>query len=229
MSSDRAGAEFLKSAVNLYCNPSLLDRDIAALQDAGYRILTVDASSWMGVADMHQDLATVFGFPAHYGQNWAALNDCLSDVRAADWDLSTGALRVVLALRRFDVFTTKFPSEAHFLLDIYAVNQREALIDGDHLLCLVQSDDPRLQLAPVGPTTALWNRDEWLERNRGLSAPSSNDGHRLSATNLVAGQPHRKVNKSFCQGGSIETWHHPIGSRSSPASRSATTGPLRND
>jgi Barstar (barnase inhibitor) len=67
------GAEFLKTAVNLYFKSAVLDRDIAALQDAGYRILAADASAWADVADMHRDLAEVFGFPAHYGQNWDAL------------------------------------------------------------------------------------------------------------------------------------------------------------
>lgn len=162
------GAEFLKAAVNLYFKPALLDRDIAALRDAGYRMLTADASAWVDMAEMHRDLAEVFGFPAHYEQNWDALNDCLSDVRAVDWGLPAGTLRVVLVLRRFDVFAAKYSNEARLLLDIYAVNQREALIGGDHLICLVQSDDPSLQLAPVGATGAQWNRDEWLNRNVGL-------------------------------------------------------------
>jgi hypothetical protein len=163
-----AGAEFLKVAVNLYFKPAVLDRDIAALRADGYRILAADASVWADVADMHRDLAEVFGFPAHYGHNWDALNDCLSDVRAFYWGLPAGTLRVVLILRRFDVFAAKYPNEAHCLLDIYAVNQREGLIGGDQLICLVQSDDPNLQLAPVGATEAQWNRHEWLNRNRGL-------------------------------------------------------------
>jgi Barstar (barnase inhibitor) len=162
------GAEFLKAAVNLYFKPAVLDGDIAMLRDAGYRILTVDASAWGDTAAMHQDLANVFGFPSHYGRNWDALNDCLSDVRAFYWNLPAGTLRVALVLKRFDVFAAKYPDEAHLLLDIYAVNQRAALIGGDHLICLVQSDDPSLQLAPVGATGAQWNREEWLNRNRGL-------------------------------------------------------------
>ena len=72
------GVEFLKAAVNLYFKPAVLGRDIAALRDAGYRILTADASAWVDMADMHQDLAKVFGFPSHYGRNWDALNDCLT-------------------------------------------------------------------------------------------------------------------------------------------------------
>jgi len=162
------GAEFLQSAVYLYFKRAVLDRDIAALRHAGYRIVAVDASGWADVTDMHRDLAKAFDFPAHYGQNWAALNDCLSDVRAFYWGLPAGTLKVVMVLRRFDIFAAKCPDEAHLLLDIYAGNQRDALIGGDHMICLVQSDNPRLQLAPVGASSAQWNRDEWLDRNRGL-------------------------------------------------------------
>src|ERR1700679_2378628 len=98
------GAEFLKAAVNLYFKLDALDRDIAALRAAGYRVLTADASAWADMAEMHRDLAEVFRFPAHYGKNWDALNDCLGYVRAVDWGLPAGTLRVVLAPRRFDVF-----------------------------------------------------------------------------------------------------------------------------
>jgi hypothetical protein len=161
-------AEFLRTAVNLYFREALVDRDIAALRDAGYRIVDVDACGWADVDKMHRDLADAFDFPEHYGKNWSALNDCLRDVRSFYWDRPTGTLRVVLVLRHFDAFAARCPDEAHLLLDIYARNQRDALIDGDHLICLVQSEDPSLQLAPVGATTAEWNRDEWLDRNRGL-------------------------------------------------------------
>jgi RNAse (barnase) inhibitor barstar len=162
------GAEFLRSAVNLYFKPDVLDRDTAALRDAGYRIVTVDASAWVNVSEMHRDLAQAFDFPAHYGRNWSALDDCLGDVRALYWDLPPGTLRLVFVLRRFDVFAATRPDDAHLLLDIYARNQRDALIGGDHMICLVQSDNPSLQLAPVGATAAQWNRDEWLDRNRGV-------------------------------------------------------------
>lgn len=160
------GVDFLQTAVNLYFRPAILERDVAALRDAGYHVVDVDAAGWADEAAMHRDMAEAFSFPAHYGRNWAALNDCLSDVRAFYWDLPAGTLRVVLVLRRFDAFVAQCPDDAHRLLDIYAYNQRDALIVSDHLICLVQSDDPWLQLAPVGATTAQWNRDEWLNASR---------------------------------------------------------------
>lgn len=70
----------------------------------------------------------------------------------------------------FDAFAAKFPDAAHALLDVYALNRRGALIAGNHLICLVQSDNPRLTLAPIGGMVPQWNRDEWLNRNRGLYA-----------------------------------------------------------
>jgi Barstar (barnase inhibitor) len=100
--------------------------------------VAADTSAWVDVAEMHRDLADVFGFPGYYGRNWDALNDCLSDFRALDRGLPAGTLRVVLALRRFDISAARHPDESHLLLDIYATNQRDALISGDHLICLVQ-------------------------------------------------------------------------------------------
>ncbi len=163
-----SGADFLQSAVYLYHKTSVLDRDVAVLRDAGYRVLQTDALSWASAADMHRDVAEIFRFPAHYGCNWDALNDCLGDVRAFYWNVPEGTLRVVLVLWHFDAFAAKCPDDAHLLLDIFASNQRDALIVGDHLICLAQSDDPSLQLAPVGASAPQWNRDEWLNRNRGL-------------------------------------------------------------
>ncbi|MFZ0907000.1 MAG: barstar family protein [Mycobacterium sp.] len=106
--------------------------------------------------------------PGHYGRNWSALNDCLRDVRDHEYGFPAEASGLAMVLTGFDAFAAKFPDDAHTLLDIYAENQRSALIDGDNLICLVQSDDPALVLAPVGATNPQWNPDEWLNRDRGL-------------------------------------------------------------
>ncbi|HEY0227114.1 MAG TPA: barstar family protein [Mycobacterium sp.] len=74
------GQGFLETTVNLYCKPEVLERDVARLHDAGHHIVRGDASGWRGVADMHRDMAQMFGFPDHYGKNWDALDDFLGDV-----------------------------------------------------------------------------------------------------------------------------------------------------
>ncbi|MFZ0907001.1 MAG: hypothetical protein WAN71_24640 [Mycobacterium sp.] len=65
------GARFLESAVNLYFNPAVLDRDVAQLRDGGYHIVRLNASRWLGVVDMHRDLARMFGFPVTTGATGA--------------------------------------------------------------------------------------------------------------------------------------------------------------
>lgn len=80
------GAEFLEhAAVNLYFSPAVLERDVAKLRDGGYHVVRADASGWLCVADMHRDLLRMFDFPSYYGQNWAALDDCLGDVRDREY------------------------------------------------------------------------------------------------------------------------------------------------
>jgi hypothetical protein len=98
------GARFLETAVNLYYEPALLDRDIATLRDGGYHIVRADASRWWRVADMHRDLSLMFGFPDYYGQNWSALNDCLLNVRTREYGFPSEASGLVIVITGFDAF-----------------------------------------------------------------------------------------------------------------------------
>jgi RNAse (barnase) inhibitor barstar len=109
----------------------------------------------------HRDLSRIFDFPEYYGRNWDAFNDCLGEY---GWPAEASG--VVMVFTGFDAFVARFADAAHVLLDICALRQRDALIAGNHLICLVQSDDPRLALAPVGATVPLWNRAEWFDRAR---------------------------------------------------------------
>jgi hypothetical protein len=77
-----------------------------------------------------------------------------------------GATGLVVVLTGFDGFAREFPDTAHGLLDVIAVRSRGAMLDGEQVICLVQSDDPRL--SPVGATSVMWNEAEWLNSNRGL-------------------------------------------------------------
>jgi len=51
---------------------------------------------------------------------------------------------------------------AHGLLDVFANSSRRALVAGEHLICLVQTGDPRFSLPQVGGTPLIWNEAEWL-------------------------------------------------------------------
>ncbi len=96
------------------------------------------------------------------GRNLNALNDCISVIEVP----AEGGL--VLVLRRFDVFASCQRETAQGVLDVLADNARRFLLFGRRLLVLVQSDDPRISLEPVGATVVGWNPKEWLNEDRGL-------------------------------------------------------------
>ena len=45
---------------------------------------------------------------------------------------------------------------------------RQALLLGHRFIVIARSDDPRLDIKPVGATRVDWNRREWLNRARGI-------------------------------------------------------------
>ena len=109
---------------------------------------------------MHEHLARTLHFPSYYGKNLNAFNDCLGDMQDID---SVGQ---VLVLRRFDRPVSKFKDHCEGLLDIIAHQSRIWLVEGQRLLCLVQSDDPDLDFGIVGGYRPSWNRSEWSDSER---------------------------------------------------------------
>ena len=78
------------------------------------------------------------------------------------------ATGLVLALTGFDEFAVGFPEQAPRPAGHLADSSRRALVAGEHLICLVQTGDPRFSLPPVGGTPPIWNEAEWLNAARGL-------------------------------------------------------------
>lgn len=152
--------------VVLYRVPTVLDRHQTWLSEHGYRMVYVDASLWLDVDAMHRALADALHFPDYYGNNLEALRDCLSDVAAGDYGWSDDHTGLVLVLNGFDQFVRREPHPAQSLLDGFAGEARIGALIGHRLLCLVQSDDPDLVLAPVGASTVQWNHEEWLDSTR---------------------------------------------------------------
>ena len=105
---------------------------------------------------MHRQLKTKLSFPDYYGENWDALNDCLSDLEITDEG------QIVL-FRRLDNLDT---NRVHMLLDIFASNSRLQMLFGKRLIVLAQVDNPNYQIDPVGATPVMWNGAEWLDKNR---------------------------------------------------------------
>jgi hypothetical protein len=71
-----------------------------------------------------------------------------------------------MTVNRYDVFAAREPDNAQALLDIWAGQARRGLLFGYQMLCLIQSDDPRLAFQPVGACPVMWNPAEWLKSSR---------------------------------------------------------------
>ena len=121
-----------------------------------------DSGSWPSEASMHDELSSVLSFPAYYGRNLNALNECMSEDLIVP---NLGGLAV--CFKRFDQFASRFQS-ALVVLDILAKASRQHMLRGRRFIVLLQTDDPRVSFTGLGGISARWNSDEWLLANRGL-------------------------------------------------------------
>jgi hypothetical protein len=152
--------------VTLHWRANVLEASADRLRRAGFAVVAFDASGWTTEDAFHTDVAAALDFPAYYGRNLDAFNDCLRDVMCGDYGVPGDAEGVAFAFGRYDVFADACPRQAHIVLDIVADHARRAAVHGGRLLCLVQSDDPDLRLEPVGAQPVLWNPKEWLDSAR---------------------------------------------------------------
>lgn len=170
---DRAGkARELRSAIpipmagvgftQLYHRRSRLETDADLLRDQGWDSVRILASGWANERDMHDALATAFQLPRYYGRNLNALVDCLRDIVSGDYGFARLAAGGVISIIGFDSLFRQAGGPAHALLDVLARASLEGVLRGFPMVTLVQSDDPELQLAPVGDQAVLWNPAEWL-------------------------------------------------------------------
>jgi hypothetical protein len=154
--------------VTLFCDHAVLESACVTLASLGYHIVRLDARSWADAQAMLDGVAGVLEFPAYFGRNLDALDDCLSDVASGDYGVPAASSGLVLVLTGFNAFATVDPAAAHALVDQYAKNSRGAMLFGRRMLCLLHSDDPHLTVPPVGATSVSWNPAEWLDSARSL-------------------------------------------------------------
>jgi hypothetical protein len=159
-------------------------------------LVLLDASRWTSDADLHRDIAAALEFPAYYGRNLDALNDCLRDVVDYEYGTTRDATGLVLALTDYDTFVARSPRSAQIVLDIIADQARCAAITGHRILCLVHSRDPKITFEPVGAMDVTWNRAEWFSaRRQPGSAPHpliTEDDHQPYACR--PSRPQRRLN-----------------------------------
>jgi RNAse (barnase) inhibitor barstar len=56
------------------------DEIVAAAKTVGFEVFRINLTGARGKRALLDRIATSLGFPPHFGRNWDALNDCLSDL-----------------------------------------------------------------------------------------------------------------------------------------------------
>jgi hypothetical protein len=100
---------------------------------------------------MFRDLGSALGYVCH--DQWQCLSEGFDEALADIWKQATG---FALVLTGFDVFANRRFDDAQELLDVVAGHAWPAALLGRRLICLVQSDDPALNLHNIGMWTAHW-------------------------------------------------------------------------
>jgi len=80
---------------------------------AGHRLAIIDGADLVGKNGLMGAFAHGFGFPSHFGANWDALLDCLSDM---SWDTAPGFACVLL---NADRFRDAHPDEFETLCEVF--------------------------------------------------------------------------------------------------------------
>ncbi|RZM18802.1 MAG: hypothetical protein EOO88_39765 [Pedobacter sp.] len=140
----------------MYLNEDVLQTDVQWLANHDYVGYELNCHDWKDPDQMHRDLRETLNFPAYYGNNLDALNDCLSELEFA------GA-GTFLLFRKFDSIDKEL---AHTVLDLFAHNAREHLLFGNLLIVLVQVDESNYQLTDFGSVSLKWNSHEWQKAGR---------------------------------------------------------------
>lgn len=154
--------------VTMFWQHGVLDQTVQWLLQHDYHVVSFDAGVWASPDDMFDDMAEQLDFPAYFGRNLAALNDCMRDVASGDYGWRPDVTGLVIVLKSFDRFASNDRRTAQIILDIFADQARSAILVGNRIICLVQTDDPCLSFEPVGAMPVRWNDAEWLDAKRGL-------------------------------------------------------------
>jgi hypothetical protein len=154
---------FRYGPVTLFHKPQVLQETIHFLRQEHYLVHEFDCRDMATEGAILAEVVSRLGVIQDYDltPNWAGFNDYLTDVKVPD---ESG---LVLVFQHFDAFQSAFPQGAHFLLDIIAHAYHQNLLFGRRLIALVQTDDPHLQLEPIGAFTGRWNDKEWFIKDRG--------------------------------------------------------------
>jgi len=120
---------------------------VAAARTTGLQVYKIDLAKARGKLGLFDALSKALKFPAHFGKNWDALNDCLTDLA---WLDSNGW---VLILTNGKSFAAKYQGDFAMALDIFNGAATWWQEDGKPFWVIVQdqpgwtADLPAIQLS----------------------------------------------------------------------------------
>lgn len=159
-----------EGAIAKVWSKELLANKLRWFHDHGYASVDLDASRWTSHSTLWDDIVAGFSFPDYFGRNINAFTDCMRDVAYGEYGYGWSGTEtgLLIVFRNFDSFTALDARAAHQILDTISATAREAMLVGNRVMCLVQSNDPRLHFEPVGAVDFGWTREKFLNSSRGL-------------------------------------------------------------
>lgn len=148
----------MNGSMSLYGQRSILEKDVEKIEAEGFEVFQFDCAAWDNEA-FHTDVAKKLSFPAYYGRNINAFNDCLSELEP----VNTG---ILLVLCNYELFLTNYPELAIDLLEVIQINSWRFLLEEKGLMGFVQSNDLDIQIPAVGGMSPQWNGKEWFDKDR---------------------------------------------------------------
>jgi len=142
-----------------YYKNSILDEDIDWFIDNRFDVYEMNTKDW-NRNNFHKRIKRTLKFPEYYGENINAFDDCLGDMKNPRYK------GVVLVFRQYDEFIKNSREDAEAILDIVAKESRVWLLEGQKLIALIQSSNPKLELPVLGGISPNWNSAEWLNSER---------------------------------------------------------------
>ncbi|WP_296617837.1 hypothetical protein [Sphingomonas sp.] len=162
----QADLEFMQhGAVNLFWRRALLDDARQALEALSYDVQLIDCEQ--GWSSFQTQMSSLLRWDEQFGYspwngNLDALNDGLSGYPFPSSN------KAALALVGFHSLVRNDRRSSGVVLDLLEYHSRQFLLFSKRLIVLVQTDDNRFVPPLVGGRTPQWNREEWMNKNRGL-------------------------------------------------------------
>ena len=146
-------------AVTLFRKEEILERAIKTLKKIGYVVAELDCSS---LDNFHGSVSVALRWNAQFGySNWNGNLDALDEGMG---NLpSDKFLLVARDYQKIKLFDRRL---FHAFWDIYEIESRNSLLFGQLALGFVQVDRSDFRLDNLGSRAALWNKAEWLTKDR---------------------------------------------------------------